>query len=256
MTIDKLAKPVSGKHGENLRQLLLQNRSRHQRTLPPLQHHALQTLMSWQTDRLRTTHQDLFKSERYHQAAHYFVDDLYLSPTALQRDKDLERVFPTMIKLLPDETLETVANAVELNILSAELDLQLANHLFDLTAASPSELQAIQTLPDITEFNYLQAYQLTDSATLREQQLKLIEIIGHDLDRLVRFPLISMTLKLIRRPAHKKGLGNLHDFLERGFSTFKALGGAEEFMGIIVFREGQVMRNLNQGIPNPFDITY
>ncbi|GLQ33482.1 FFLEELY motif protein [Litoribrevibacter albus] len=248
MIKDKLAKPVSGKHGENLRQLLIQNRSRHNQEPPKHQQLALQHLMVWQTDRLRNTHQDLFLSDRYQAAAHYFVDELYLSPTAIQRDRDLERVFPTLVKLLPDDTLETVANAIELNILSAELDQQLANFLF----IDHPEKAICASL--ITEESYVTAYLKANATELRHRQLNLIEQIGHDLDHLVRFPFISLTLKLIRKPAHKKGLGNLHDFLERGFNTFKALGGAEEFMEIIVQREGQVLDNLNQGKSNPFDI--
>lgn len=248
MTTDKLAKPVSGKHGETLRQLLIQNRDRHNTPKPEKQQLALQHLMIWQTDRLRQTHQDLFLSDRYQAAAHYFVDDLYLSPSAIQRDKDLERVFPTLVKLLPDDTLETVANAIELNILSAELDQQLANHLF--LADDAMTICASQ----ITEDRYTEAYLATNAKTQRQHQLGLIEQIGHDLDHLVRFPFISFTLRLIRKPAHKKGLGNLHDFLERGFNTFKALGGAEEFMEIIVEREGKILENLNEGRACPFEV--
>lgn len=248
MIKDKLAKPVSGKHGETLRQLLIQNRDRHNTTKPEDQQLALQHLMVWQTDRLRQTHQDLFLSNRYQAAAHYFVDDLYLSPSAIQRDKDLERVFPTLVKLLPDDTLETVANAIELNILSAELDQQLANIMF----LEDSSLTICAS--QITEERYTDAYLATGAKDLRQRQLNLIEQIGHDLDHLVRFPFISLTLKLIRKPAHKKGLGSLHDFLERGFNTFKALGGAEEFMEIIVKREGKILENLNAGKTSPFEI--
>ena len=248
MIKDKLAKPVSGPHGENLRQLLIQNRERHNQPLSANRHQALQHLMAWQTQRLKQTHQDLFESQRYQKAAWYFVDDLYFSPTAVQRDRDLERVFPTLVKLLPDDTLETVANAIKLNILSAELDQQLAELLF------LSDNKAQLHSPEIQDHHYAEAYIEADAAHHRHQQLDLIQQIGHDLDRLVRFPFISLTLKLIRKPAHKKGLGSLHDFLERGFNTFKELGGADEFMDIIVCRESKILDNLNQGKSNPFDI--
>jgi hypothetical protein len=248
MTVDKLAKPVSGKYGEILRQRLIENRLRHSEDKSTHQQRALQHLMVWQTDRLRQTHQDLFLSPRYHSAAEYFVEELYLSPTAIQRDKDLERVFPTLVKLLPDDTLETVANAIELNILSAELDQQLANLIFQ---QHPE--QAI-CASQITEQDYVEAYQAANAQAQRQRQLDLIIQIGHDLDHLVRFPFISLTLRLIRKPAHKKGLGSLHDFLERGFNTFKALGGADEFMHMIVEREGKILDNLNQGKLNPFEL--
>lgn len=249
MIKDKLANPVSGVHGENLRQLLIQNRERHNQSASDNQQKALHQLMQWQTIRLKQTHQDLFESDRYCNAAHYFVDDLYLSPTAIQRDRDLERVFPTLVKLLPDDTLETVSNAIELNILSATLDQQLADLLF-----INNEDHHVICASNIKDQTYVSAYKRSKATLERRKQLQLIQKIGHDLDKLVRFPLISFTLKIIRRPAQKKGLGHLHNFLERGFSTFKALGGAEEFMKIIVQREGQILENLDKGVDRPFEI--
>lgn len=240
--LDKLAKPVKGENGEQLRQLLIKNRARHLSACasakPKLNH-----LMNWQSQRLRQTYADLFSSERYNPAASYFVDELYLSANAIERDANLERVFPTMVKLLPDSVLETVAKAVELNILSAELDQQLADILFD-------QLQINQ----ISVSDYTQAYQIASANDYRDRQLTLVQDIGHELDQLVRIPLLSWTLKLVRKPAHKKGLGSLHNFLETGFDTFQALGGADEFMSIILEREGKILKNLNQGHHNPFDI--
>ncbi len=249
MSVDKLAKPVSGQHGEALRQLLLQNRHRHVQSTHSDQTQHLQSLMVWQTSRLKQTHADLFSSERYQQAAHYFIEDLYLSPNAIQRDKDLERVFPTLVKLLPDDMLETVANAVELNILSAELDQQLADNLFRIAREKNTESSIT-----ICHSSYVQAYRESAAGDLRVHQLNLINQIGSDLDHLVRIPLISWTLRLIRKRAHKKGLGSLHEFLERGFNTFKDLGGAKEFMSIISSREGQIIENLNSGHHSPFAI--
>jgi hypothetical protein len=41
---------------------------------------------------------------------------------------------------------------------------------------------------------------------------------------------LSGMLKLMRGPAHLAGLGELHEFLERGFNAFRGMGSASEFL--------------------------
>ena len=61
--------------------------------------------------------------------------------------------------------------------------------------------------------------------------------MGRDLDSLTRKPLLRTTLHLMRGPARAAGLPALQQFLETGFDTFKAMGGAEEFLAIVGTRE-------------------
>ena len=61
---------------------------------------------------------------------------------------------------------------------------------------------------------------------------------------LTRNPLLRHTLRLMRGPARAAGLGELQRFLESGFDTFKAMGGAREFLSIIAARERALARAL------------
>ena len=61
--------------------------------------------------------------------------------------------------------------------------------------------------------------------------------VAASLDRLTRRPLIRNSLRLMRGPARAAGLGELQKFLEKGFDTFKAMNGAQEFMGLVEKRE-------------------
>ncbi len=54
------------------------------------------------------------------------------------------------------------------------------------------------------------------------------------------------------RPARLAGLSGLQQFLETGFITCKKMGGADEFLQIIVGRETRAMERLLAGLAAPF----
>jgi hypothetical protein len=67
-------------------------------------------------------------------------------------------------------------------------------------------------------------------------------------------PLLERALRLARRPARAGGFGQLQDFLERGFSAFKQMGGAAEFLATIERRETRILERLFAGTARPFDL--
>ena len=80
----------------------------------------------------------------------------------------------------------------------------------------------------------------------------LIVEIGTALDRHVGKPLTRTALAMMRQPAKLAGLSGLQDFLERGFSAFRAMGGADEFLRTIDARETQIMEAIVGGSTDPF----
>ncbi|HEX5130330.1 MAG TPA: hypothetical protein VFV90_11320, partial [Usitatibacter sp.] len=60
------------------------------------------------------------------------------------------------------------------------------------------------------------------------------------------------TLKLMRTPAKLAGLQDLQDFLERGFTAFRAMGGAGDFLASIQARETEILNRLFSGAAKPF----
>lgn len=83
-------------------------------------------LRTWQAQRLTDSFADLHASERYGRAVRFFISDLYGSTGFEQRDEELERIEPIMVRLLPAHLIETVGRAMELQALSEELDIALA----------------------------------------------------------------------------------------------------------------------------------
>src|SRR5271157_2849683 len=192
-------------------------------------------LRSWQAARLTRTHQDLLESPRFHDAAEFFLIDLY-GPKDLSRHvEEVRRIVPVMTKVLPGSGLATVAHAMELNSLSESLDGAMVERLGEKAA-------------DITDAVYADAYRAVGRSEDRERQIDLIGLLGQALDKLTHIHFIGMTLKLMRRPAQLAGLGELQAFLERGYSAFGAMrGGSSEFVTIVVGRERAISEALMAG---------
>ena len=191
-------------------------------------------LRVWQAARLAQTHRDLLESPRFHDAAQFFLLDLY-GPKDLSRHvEDVRRILPLMTKMLPDPGLETVAHAMELNVLSESLDGAM--------------VEALDKKTPITEASYAAAYRTVGRAEDRQRQIDLIALLGEALDRLTHQRLIGMALKVMRKPAEIAGLGELQGFLERGYRAFGAMrGGAGEFVSIVVSRERAISEALLAG---------
>jgi hypothetical protein len=195
---------------------------------------ALERLAAWQACRLRGTYADLASQERYTDAVLFFEEDLYGGADFAQRDADLMRVVPVMMRMLPERVIATVAQAMELNTLSHELDRALLERLPRADGV-------------FTSAEYCRAYCAMGDRPARERQIDLIGEIGAALDVYVRKPLIQTALVMMRQPARLAGLSVLHDFLERGFAAFHKMHGAGEFLATIDRRERELMDALFAG---------
>lgn len=190
-------------------------------------------LKEYQATRLAKTYADLLASERYRPAAQFFLSDLYGPKDFRSRDEELARVVPVMVRVLPARALQTLLDAVKMDMLSEALDTAM---VLALRKAGRSR--------DIDWPAYVAAYRRCGRRQDREQQIALVDHIGKTLDRLTRMPLIRVSLKLMSGPAHLAGLGALHDFLQGGFDAFSYMKGADEFMAIVGARETALMREL------------
>jgi hypothetical protein len=195
---------------------------------------ARRSLRVWQAQRLARTHADLAASARFGEAANFFLTDVYGANDPSNRDAEVQRVVPVMTKLLPAAGLETVADAIELDALSEALDA-------GMVAALGRSVTAIDAAA------YGRAYRKVGRRRDRERQLDLISHLGQSLDRLTHQPFVATTLALMRTPAKLAGLGELQSFLERGYAAFHKMGGADEFLRLVVAREAEVLEALFAG---------
>lgn len=219
--------------GERLRALLLRlQQHRRQQDQDPAVAERLSALRAWQARRLAATYADIRGTTRFGGPCEFFLSDLYGEGDFADRDRAVERVVPIMLRLLPEGVLASLARAIELNALSQELDHALA-------ASLPPHCTHAEAISDS---DYAAAYALSAEPQARRRQLALLLVLGRELDRLVRKPLLSELLRMCRWPARLAGLGALQSFLERGFDAFGRLAGAGPFLGTILRRERAFMR--------------
>ena len=186
-------------------------------------------LRQWQSLRLSRTYRDLISSPRFGDATRFFQDDLFGPKDFARRDAEIERIVPTLTRMLPEGALQVIVRAAELDALSESLDAAMAAQL---------------GTTEITEERYIAAYRAVGARGDRERQIALIGEIGMMLNRLVRLPLLGTVLIMMRGPALVAGLGGLHDFLQRGFDAFKKMGDATIFIDTITTRESELLQRL------------
>ena len=210
-----------------------------QRAANPILDGAMHRLADWQSRRLARTYADLAAQPRYRAAIAFFQGDLYGGERIAQRDADLARAVPVMSRTLPERVVATVALAMELNVLSQELDRLVLGRLPRADA-------------QFSVANYCSAYRRAGNFAARRRQIALIGEVGHALDGYVRKPMLRRALSMMRRPAQLAGFATLHDFLDRGFTAFHRMGGADEFLATIHARETALHEAIADGAQEPF----
>lgn len=203
----------------------------------PALHSARLALKTFQSQRLAATHADLMRGDT-HDAVLFFLDELYGTHDLSQRDVDLERIAPTMLRVLPADALQTMTDAMSLDALAERLDTAMARLLG----------------PTFTEQQYIEAYRHAMTRADRERQLDLVQNLGDSLSELVRIPMLYGTLVLMRGPAKMAGLGSLQRFLERGFNAFRKMKKPQEFVTTITRREREILARSYARDPAPFSV--
>ena len=194
-------------------------------------------IRQWQTQRLAKTYEDFAKMKRYKKATEFFETDLYGAEDFSQRDADVERVYPIMEKMLSDQAVESITLAIDLHVLTQELDAKLESEVS----------KRIGNEDALTAQIYGDSYRACDNRKQRIQQIECLISIGKVLDEVVTNPVLYATIKVVRIPARLAGFGSLQDFVETGFSAFRKMKGAQEFLQAIYDREIEIMETLFDG---------
>ena len=196
------------------------------------------SLRAWQAVRLARTYADLRRDPGYAPATEFFLRDLYGAEQFATRERQLARGLRLLRRWLPAAPLRALGRAIELDTLTRELDQEVASRLKEDTPV---------------EDDYARAYRAAGRRTDRERQIELVIETGRALERAVRHSWTAPLLKAAHRPAHAAGLGELQDFLERGYQAFRAVDSPERLFAAIRERETALMDALFAGTDPPFD---
>src|SRR5690625_5850045 len=128
-------------------------------------------LQGWQQARLDTTYADLAAQPRFSKACRFFLGELYGGGDWQARDRQLTRVLPIMRRLLSKQLLHALGEAMRLQVMSLELDLDMARILIDTgTMDQPA---------------YAAAYRKQARWKDRKEQISLVRSLGEQLDDIV-----------------------------------------------------------------------
>lgn len=135
--------------------------------------------------------------------------------------------------------MNAMNDALALNALSFDLDMQMVHQL----KGAP-----------LNRDSYALAYRNTGRQQDRQRQLDIIAHLGDQLGDVIKIRGIGMLISLSRRPAKLAGLLSLHELLENGFHSFKAIGDVQSFIHPVLEREEALMHVLfDESVPLPED---
>ncbi len=226
---------------ERLQGMLARNHELAERTqqagfpLPPFEH-----LQAWQQARIARSFDDMMRDAGYRPAVVFFLEEIYGGLDFRERDQDMGKVMPVMIRFLPDRTLMIMSEAFELQAISLEFDMDMAM------------MMAVRKIGRLDMGRYCDVYRACSERDGRERQIQLIRKLGYDLERLVRWPMVNTLVRLLRGPAHAAGFGALQEFLETGLVSFRALEDPTWFVETIYEREWSAMEAMFDGSNEPF----
>ena len=172
---------------------------------------------------------DLLEPEGYAEAVDFIISDLAGVGIA-ERDHDVERATPIIVRSLPAHALELAAAAAELNAGALEFNLAICRQLL-----VDGKLPAT-----ISEARYCTACRDASSYEECMDLVNLTVALGDGLKTLVRVPLIGMLLRTMRAPAHVAGFGALQEFLETGYLTFRRISDIDSFLELLDARMEKV----------------
>jgi hypothetical protein len=204
--------------------------------------HAL--LAEWQCARLAETYADFHRERRYRAALDFFLTDIYGPADFSQRDDDIERVYPIMVKMLSVTAIDSLAQAMELHALSMQLDRALIDVL-----VNEMGLDVTAGVGALTPDMYAAAYRYCDNYDARITQIGLAIEAASLLENAVRKKMIYLTVKVARGPAKAAGFGELQSFLERGLSAFRKMKGSHRFLDALEQRERHVLDSIFDDAP-------
>jgi hypothetical protein len=196
-------------------------------------------LQDWQRQRLDGCYDDLRQTPRYRPACDFFLDELYGGKDFRERDRQLSRVVPVMRRFLPDHLLLAVGDAMRLQAVSLEFDLDMAELLIDARR--------------LDQPAYASAYREQAAWEERAAQIELIEGLGQVLDETVHRPMVHRLVRMMKGPAVLAGFGALQGFLTRGLDAFARMHGADYFLDTITDRERRALEAMRAGEDWPFE---
>lgn len=193
---------------------------------------AKNQVVAWQIERLNCTYADLRADPQSRSTVEFFLKECYADRDFQQRNFELERISALLARFLPASALQYIAQVLEMNNLTEEMDTRMAYVLeahpeFDYPAFDPSI--------------WAEICRKCDDEPQRRRLVWLTWDGGKRLDAITGNPGLVIAMRLARRPAELAGVGELYRILRQGYDAFRVMHNAEAFLKTLVSRESQML---------------
>ena len=195
---------------------------------------SIQALQDWQNKRFLITHKDIHENPDSKEAIEVLVYTLFSQQAFMHKGFNSSERITKACRFLPKEILRMLASGLQLNLISLELDFELA--------------QKTKTT-SINQDIYAHTYLVTYNTSLRQKQLSTVKQLGDDIATLNLYWGTASLLALYKRPAKFFGVEELHEFIELVYRAFNQTPDSKEFFNRILSKESELMTENLQHSP-------
>lgn len=185
-------------------------------------------LVVFQAARLKTTYADFLASERYRPITRFFFSDVYSVEDPTERDAQFKSLYGFFRRRLGANLTRGIGELVELNDLSRELDLKLAD-----------ALEGVARNGRVDDEAYEEGYRRCDNYDVRARQIGMLCRSIRYFRTLAERRSIGLVLAAVKKAALLFGGRTVIGFLDRGYHAYRSVTPeeTETFVGAVHDRE-------------------
>ncbi|MES2663869.1 MAG: hypothetical protein V4629_11270 [Pseudomonadota bacterium] len=211
----------------------------HMQTAEQVLQFQVEALKNWQKQRLYRLYQDTFQDKGHREAVTFVIEDVYGGRDLAILAKEIRQALPIACRILPATLIEMAARAITLNALTAELDQELATHIFKNKLHSSHSIEV-----SLSDGEYAQALIQTNQVRARIEVLHGGIQLAQEIDKRLRARWLPVTFRMAKKPANMAGFNTLYKFLERSFSVLDQVPNIERLVTKISNKEEFHLKSL------------
>lgn len=203
-------------------------------------------ICAWQQQRMQHIHSQLCTPPHHHAAKRFFFSHLYNFDMLSQLAQQLSLAVQQKIKLerwLPSEVLATLQTALQLAMLTLELDQQLAQQL-------------IKQQLSVSDTNILSIYPALQQTNARHEQIQLLEKLVLKLHKFAHSYLLRSALRLGRNKIQQRGFTFLYQYIDDGFQIMRLHRESKTFLLKLLHQEQHFIDYLVNAKPTTLQLYY
>lgn len=200
-----------------------------------------QLIQDWQARRLLVQYDHLFADQQTAAAAKFMLQEVYSGHQLAVISDEVIKTARKAWRLVPGDMVEAAANAIEANVLTVQIDENIARQTIQLGGLDP--LSASEC--------YSMALRRSDILSQRRQQLEKFQSLASSIEVYLRKNSVHFGLKMTSGLANRAGVYNLHQFLSRACRLLRDTKDLTRIVNEITRTELLLLDQVEQGM-NPF----